>query len=209
MWSRGRAGIYLAAGWLLLMTSSMPLASGPACGLRHRAGGRTPCAEASPGPGSQRFETLLAEACALGWAPSGQIEVAEDVQGMTEFVDGAAELLWEKGVRNLAVQSYVGPEAGDSAEAFRYEFTAQDLSLDFWKENCPEPALKSRSDGRGSLSCERSDASLSQAFFWRGRVVLEVRLYGDAADREALVRLLDAVFEDPAGVADGQGRFSP
>lgn len=209
MSSSGRASICLAAGWLLLLTSSIPLACGPACWLRHKASGRTPCAEASRVPESQGFESLLPEASTLGWVPSGRIEVAEDVQAMTEFVDGAAEILWEKGVRNLAVQSYVGPDTGDSAEAFRYEFAAQDLSLDFWKENCPEPALKARSDGRRSLSCERSDASLSQAFFWRGRVVLEVRLYGDAAEREALFRLLDAGFEVPAGAAEGQGRFSP
>ncbi len=206
---RSRAGVCLAGVRLLFLMCPILLGCGAASWLRHKVDCQAPGAGAHPGPGPQGFESLLPEAAALGWAPSGRIEVARDVQSMTSFVDGAAEILWEKGVRRMAVQSYGGPGAGDSADAFRYEFAGRDLALDFWKENCPGPAPDPGSDGTRSLSCERSDPSLSQAFFWTDRLVLEVRLYGDAADREALLRLLDSVFQDPAGVAGGQGGFSP
>lgn len=164
---------------------------------------------ASIGPASERVESLLPAVSSLGWRPSEQIQVAEDVEGMTEFVDGAAEILWDEGVRNLAAQSYVGPGTGNSAEVFRYEFCAQEPARNFWEKNCPGSSGESQKDRKRECFCEKSDSALSQAFFWKGGVVLEVRLYGGWADREALLRLLAAECENPSGLAGGKGSLSP
>jgi len=206
---RRRAVVCLGVAWVFLACPFL-LGCRPSCWLMQRADGEirgeTP---ASTGPGSDRVESLLPAVSSLGWRPSEQIQVAKDVEGMTEFVDGAAEILWEKGVRKLAVQSYVGPGTGNSAEAFRYEFVAQELARGFWEENCPGSAGEVQEGRNSPHSCERSDPALSQAFFWTGGVVLEVRLYGDRASREALLRLLASKFDGPPGLVGGKGSLCP
>jgi hypothetical protein len=137
------------------------------------------------------------------------MRVAEDVEGMSQFVNGAAEILWEKGVREMAFQAYGGPGSGSSAEAFRYEFRSWNLARDFWKESCPGPSGELAGGGSNSGSCERSESSLSQAFFWADRMVLEVRSYGAPEVREALFRGLDSVLSDPSGLAGSEGSFPP
>lgn len=208
MWCHSRGAAWLAWVWLLL-ASPILLGCGPACWLRQKVCGWAAGTDGSSGTESEGLESLMPGSSALGWSPARQIEVAKDREAMTEFVNGAAEILWQKGVRKMAFQSFGGPRPGDSAEAFQYEFDGQDLARDFWKENCPSPALEYRGGGAPLPACERSDSALTQAFFWTGKAVLEVRLYGDGDDRHALLHLLHSVLKAPAGLAGSEGSVSP
>jgi len=205
---RRRTVVCLGMVWVFLACPFL-LGCRPACWLEQKANGQIRGTPASTGPGSERVESLLPAVSSLGWAPSEQIQVAKDVEGMTAFVDGAAEILWEKGVRKLAIQCYVGPGTGNSAEALRYEFGAQELARGFWEDNCPGSAGEFQEGRSSPRSCDRSDPALSQAFFWTGGVVLEVRLYGDRASREALLRLLASEFGGSPGLVGSEGGLSP
>lgn len=161
----------------------------------------TACDRRSSGrmPEELYFQRLLGAWGLSGWSAESDPEVGEGLEGLTELVDGAADLLWQRGLYRAVFQVYRESGTGGSLEFLRYFFHAGTQARDFWDESCPHGAAGPASSSAQTSSCVRETESMSQVFLLMNQEVLEVRVYGERQARNDLIRRL----------VSGPGRTDP
>ncbi|MEW6442864.1 MAG: hypothetical protein AB1640_18165 [bacterium] len=159
---------------------------------------RAPRGASAAGPGeAEAFFRAVLDGGGLpaAWVAESPPEIADGREGLTSLFDGAADALWQKGLRKAALQVFRPTgSGGGSLELLRYRFAGDGSARAFMEDNCPSGKGEPDPSCGRITSCLAEQESLTQAFFQVNGQILEARAYGDRELRRKTMQRLPSGF---------------
>jgi len=130
-----------------------------------------------------------------GWTLEAPAEYADDLEGLTKLIDGAADLYWQKGVRQVLFQSFVRRETRDTMELQWFCLRTAEEARDFFMESCL-PCKPSPPVGAKNGECAQDLGATSASCLLKGTILLKVSLERPLKEGFPLFQALSQGFEN-------------